>query len=108
MSHSHPDTRPRAAQPAACAVYHVRPAQSGRPACPQEPHSGAGTRRACPLTSSIQRRYVYDRDEAIAWLTEHGHLVDAYRAAIKRLVDAAPPLTGRRRLSEDHSWSRRC
>jgi hypothetical protein len=40
-----------------------------------------------------QRRYVYDRDEAIAWLTEHGYVIDAYRAAIKRLVDAAPPLT---------------
>jgi hypothetical protein len=46
-----------------------------------------------PAYQLDQRRYVYDRDEAIAWLTEHGHLIDPYRAAIKRLVDAAPPLT---------------
>ncbi len=47
-----------------------------------------------PAYQLDQRRYVYDRDEAIAWLTKHGHLIDAYRAAIKRLVDEAPPLTG--------------
>ena len=29
----------------------------------------------------------------MAWLIEHGHLLDPYRAAIKRLVDEAPPLT---------------
>jgi hypothetical protein len=40
-----------------------------------------------------QRRYVFDRDEAVAWLLDHGHLLDPYRAAIKRLVDEAPPLT---------------
>lgn len=46
-----------------------------------------------PAYQLDQRRYVYDRDEAVAWLTEHGHLIDPYRAAIKRLVDQAPPLT---------------
>ena len=41
-----------------------------------------------------ERRYVFDSDEAEAWLREHGHLVDPYRAAIERLIDAAaPPLT---------------
>jgi hypothetical protein len=40
-----------------------------------------------PAYELDSRRYVYDRDEAIAWLTEHGHLFDPYRAAIKRLVD---------------------
>ena len=37
-----------------------------------------------PAYQLDQRRYVYDRDEAIAWLVEHGHLLDPYRAAIKR------------------------
>ena len=46
-----------------------------------------------PAYQLDQRRYVYDRDEAIAWLVEHGHLLDPYRAAIKALVDEAPPLT---------------
>lgn len=46
-----------------------------------------------PAYQLDQRRYVYDRDEAVAWLVEHGHLVDPYRAAIKALVDEAPPLT---------------
>lgn len=46
-----------------------------------------------PAYQLDQRRYVFDRDEAVAWLVEHGHLVDKYRAAIKRLVDDAPPLT---------------
>ena len=46
-----------------------------------------------PAYQLDQRRYVYDLDEAIAWLTEHGHLIDAYRAHIKKLVDDAPPLT---------------
>lgn len=46
-----------------------------------------------PASQLDARRYVFVLDEAIAWLTEHGHLVDPYRAAIKRLVDAAPPLS---------------
>jgi hypothetical protein len=46
-----------------------------------------------PAYQLDQRRYVYDRDEAIAWLVNHGHLIDPYRAAIKQLVDEAPPLT---------------
>ncbi|WP_445168762.1 hypothetical protein ACTXG7_05215 [Mycolicibacterium sp. Dal123E01] len=46
-----------------------------------------------PAYALDQRRYVYDQAEAVAWLVEHGHLVDPYRAAIKALVDDAPPLT---------------
>lgn len=46
-----------------------------------------------PAYQLDQRRYVYDRDEAVSWLVAHGHLLDPYRAAIKRLVDDAPPLT---------------
>jgi hypothetical protein len=47
-----------------------------------------------PAYQLDQRRYVFERDEAIAWLIKHGHLIDPYRAAIKQLVDEAPPLTG--------------
>jgi hypothetical protein len=36
---------------------------------------------------------VFPLDECETWLREHGYLVDPYRAAIKKLVDAAPPLT---------------
>ena len=46
-----------------------------------------------PAYQLDQRRYVYDFDEAVVWLTERGHLIDQYRAAIKKLVDEAPPLT---------------
>jgi phage terminase Nu1 subunit (DNA packaging protein) len=46
-----------------------------------------------PTYALDQRRYVFNADEAVAWLTEHGHLIDPYREHIKKLVDAAPPLT---------------
>ena len=46
-----------------------------------------------PAYQLDQRRYVYDRDESVAWLVKHGHLIDPYRAAIKALVDDAPPPT---------------
>ncbi len=38
-------------------------------------------------------RWVSLLDECETWLREHGYLRDPYRAQIKRLVDAAPPLT---------------
>ena len=52
--------------------------------------------RAGPLSSSTRRAGVFPLDECEAWLQEHGYLVDPYRAAIKKLVDAAPPLTAER------------
>lgn len=39
------------------------------------------------------KRFLFERDEAVGWLEENGYLASAYRTAIKRLVDAAPPLT---------------
>lgn len=39
------------------------------------------------------KTFVFIEDEAVAWLREHGHVVDPHRAAIRRLVDEAPPLT---------------
>jgi hypothetical protein len=39
------------------------------------------------------KRFLFDRDEAIAWLDGNGYLATAYKTHIKRLVDAAPPLT---------------
>lgn len=38
-------------------------------------------------------RWVFPLDECEAWLREHGHLDDPYRAAVKRLVVAAPEVT---------------
>ena len=38
-------------------------------------------------------RWVFPLNECEAWLREHGYQRDPYRAHIKRLVDAAPPLT---------------
>jgi hypothetical protein len=49
--------------------------------------------KGLPAYQLDQRRYVFDRSEAVAWLVKHGHLIDPYRAAIKQLVDDAPPLS---------------
>ncbi|MGO9157335.1 hypothetical protein [Mycobacterium sp.] len=38
-------------------------------------------------------RRVFPVDECEAWLREHGYFVDPYRAAIKKLIDDAPPLS---------------
>jgi hypothetical protein len=46
-----------------------------------------------PAYSLTEKTYVFDRTEALEWLQDKGYLVDAYRLEIKRLVDAAPPLT---------------
>lgn len=46
-----------------------------------------------PAYQLTEKMFVFDRDEAVAWLIENGYLVNAYRREIKRLVDAAPPLT---------------
>ncbi len=39
------------------------------------------------------KTFTFIEDEATAWLAEHGYHVDPYRAAIRRLIDDAPPLT---------------
>lgn len=39
------------------------------------------------------KTFTFIEDEATSWLREHGHVVDPYRAAIRRLIDDAPPLT---------------
>lgn len=46
-----------------------------------------------PAFALTEKTFVFDRDEAMSWLQDNGHLLDAYRLEIKRLVDAAPPLT---------------
>lgn len=38
-------------------------------------------------------RWGFPVTEAEQWLRDHGYLKDPYRAVIKKLVDAAPPLT---------------
>ena len=55
-------------------------------------------KRACikaglPAFRLDAKRWVFPLDECEAWLREHGYVVDPYRVQIKRLVDAAPPLT---------------
>jgi hypothetical protein len=39
------------------------------------------------------KRFLFDRDAAVTRLDGNRYLATAYRTAIKRLVDAAPPLT---------------
>jgi hypothetical protein len=46
-----------------------------------------------PAFKLDKTRWVFPLDECETWLREHGYLVDPYRAAIKKLVDGAPPLT---------------
>ncbi|POX91026.1 hypothetical protein C3469_26330 [Mycobacterium kansasii] len=46
-----------------------------------------------PAFKLDKMRWVFPLDECETWLRGHGYLVDPYRTAIKKLVDAAPPLT---------------
>jgi hypothetical protein len=41
----------------------------------------------------VKRRWYFDPAEVDAWIHSRGNGVDPYRAAIKKLVDEAPPLT---------------
>lgn len=49
--------------------------------------------KGLPAFKLDKTRWVFPLDECESWLREHGYLVDPYRAAIKKLVDDAPPLT---------------
>jgi len=50
-------------------------------------------KRGLPCVHLDARRYMFEPDVALPWLIENGYLTDPYREQIKRLVDAAPPLT---------------
>lgn len=50
-------------------------------------------REGLPAYRLDRKTFVFIEDEAVAWLVKHGHIVDPYRAAIRKLVDEAPPLT---------------
>jgi hypothetical protein len=85
--------------PSARAAAHVRPAPfitSGQ-LCEatglRQSRIRALVAEGLPAYGLDQRRFVFDRDEAVSWLTAHGYLVDVYRENIKNLVDAAPPLS---------------
>ena len=50
-------------------------------------------REGLPAYRLDPKTFVFIEDEAVAWLIKHGHVADPYRAAIRKLVDEAPPLT---------------
>ncbi len=50
-------------------------------------------REGLPAYRLDPKTFVFIEAEAVDWLRDHGYLVDEYRASLKRLIDAAPPLT---------------